>query len=71
MLFRSNFPTAGNAKDYFDLINQDSKVFRDISRDDYEVFPISADNFSVFYKEKRTQEYLQFFTENYLKKKEE
>ncbi|MEK6614666.1 MAG: tetratricopeptide repeat protein [Bacteroidota bacterium] len=66
-----SFPVSSKAKDYFDLINQDSKVFRDISPEEYQIFPITTDNFSVFYQEKKTEEYKRFFTENYLKKKEE
>ena len=66
-----SFPLSDKAKDYFDLINQDSKVFSDISPEEYQVFPISANNYTVFYKEKNIPEYQKFFAENYKKKKEE
>jgi len=66
-----SFPAAENAKDYYDLINQDSKVFKDIPPEEYQLFPISNDNFPVFYNEKKTEEYKTFFTDNYLKKKDE
>jgi len=66
-----HFPVAAKAKDYYDLINQDSKVFKDIPPEEYQIFPISTDNFSIFYQEKKPDEYKKFFTENYLKKKDE
>ncbi|MBI4930781.1 MAG: tetratricopeptide repeat protein [Bacteroidetes bacterium] len=62
------FSTAGKAKDYFDLINQDSKVFKDISPEDYQIFPISSDNYVVFYQLKNINEYRKFFSDNYYKK---
>ncbi len=65
------FPTAAKAKDYYDLINQDSKVFSDILPEEYQVYPISSDNFSVFYKAKKIEEYKRFFTDHYLKSKQE
>lgn len=66
-----SFPVAAKAKDYYDFINQDAKVFKDIPPEEYQIFPISNDNFPVFYNEKKTEEYKKFFTENYLNKKEE
>ncbi|MBI3502047.1 MAG: hypothetical protein HY063_09650, partial [Bacteroidetes bacterium] len=66
-----SFPLAGKAKDYYDLVNQDAKVFKDISPEEYNVFPISADNYIVFYKEKNSSGYEKFFIENYKNKKEE
>lgn len=64
-----SFATSFKAKDYYDLINQDNKVFKDILPTDYKVFPISADNYAVFYKHKNMREYEEFFVENYKKKK--
>ncbi len=64
------FPNAAKAKDYFDLINQDAKVFKDLEPKDYTVYPISSDNYSVFYREKDINVYRKFYAENYLKKKE-
>ena len=66
-----SFPASAKAKDYFDLINQDSKVFQSMIPADYEIFAISTGNFQVYYKDKKTEEYRKFFTENYLKKKNE
>lgn len=66
-----NFPGSSKAKDYYDMINQDNKVFKDISPADYKVFSISADNYAVFYKHKNIREYEEFFAENYKKKKEQ
>jgi len=64
------FPTSGKAKDYYDFINQDSVVFKGISPEDYQIFPISTDNFSIFYKSKKVEEYRNFFLDNYFRKKE-
>lgn len=66
-----SFAGAAKAKDYHDLINQDSKVFKDIPPADYKVFPISADNYTVFYKLKNVTEYEKFFVDNYKKKQEQ
>ena len=65
------FPLASKAKDYYDLLNQDAKVFNNITPEEYEIFPITMDNFTVLYRTKKTDEYKTFFTENYLKKKEQ
>jgi hypothetical protein len=66
-----SFPVSGKAKDYYDFINQDSVVFKGISPQDYQIFPISTDNFSVFYKGKKNiEEYRNFFLDNYFRKKE-
>ncbi len=66
-----SFPLASKAKDYYDLINQDADVFKEISPQDYKVFPISADNYTIFFKEKNIPEYEKFFKENYKKKADE
>lgn len=67
----NSFSTSSKAKDYYDLINQDSKVFLDISRKNYHVFPISSENFAIFYSNKNIEEYKKFFEEHYLKSKGE
>jgi len=66
-----NFPASGKAKDYYDLINQDSKVFQDLTTAEYQVFPISTENFAILYQQKKIEEYKTFFAENFLKKKDE
>lgn len=71
IVYVKSFPVASKAKDYYDLMNQDSKVFKDILVSEYKVFPISSENFTILYKEKKFEEYQHFFTNNYLKKKEE
>ncbi|MBI4945701.1 MAG: tetratricopeptide repeat protein [Bacteroidetes bacterium] len=68
-----SFPLSGKAKDYYDFINQDSVVFKGVSPQDYQIFPISTDNFSIFYKDKndkKIDEYRNFFLDNYFRKKE-
>jgi len=66
-----SFVTSTKAKDYFDLIDQDAKVFKGIARKEYEIFPITPDNFSIFYKEKKMAEYKSFFEQYYLAKRGE
>ena len=68
-----SFSLSGKAKDYYDFINQDSVVFKGLSPQDYQIFPISTDNFSAFYKnknDKKIDEYRNFFLDNYFRKKE-
>jgi tetratricopeptide (TPR) repeat protein len=68
------FPLSGKAKDYYDFINQDSVVFKGLSTKDYQIFPISTENFATFYKdkkEKKIDEYRNFFLDHYFKKKED
>lgn len=61
-----SFPTAAKAKDYFDLINQDAKVFMGFKPEEYKVYPITSENYATFYKLKSISEYAQFFTEHFL-----
>ena len=65
------FPSSAKAKDYYDLLNQDSKVFQDISPEEYQVYPISTENFTILYQQKKTDEYKKFFTDNFLQKKDQ
>lgn len=60
------FTLASKAKDYYDLLNQDSKVFKDIPIDSYKVFPISMDNFTILIKDKNIDEYNKFFISNFV-----
>ena len=65
------FPLAAKAKDYYDLINQDAKVFKDIEVKDYQVFPISTDNYNVLYQTKKIEEYKKFFKEFFIDRHED
>jgi tetratricopeptide (TPR) repeat protein len=62
------FPSPSKAKDYYDLLNQDSKVFQGLTPEEYQVYPISSTNLAILYQQKKTEEYKQFFIENFLKK---
>jgi hypothetical protein len=71
MFLVKSFPVSGKAKDYYDFINQDSVVFKGISPQDYQIFPISIDNFPAFYKAQKIDEYRNFFLDHYFRKKED
>jgi hypothetical protein len=66
-----HFLSSAKAKDYYDLINQDSKVFKDIAPEEYQVYPISSENFAILYQQKKTEEYKLFFTEKFINKKDQ
>ncbi|MEW6467799.1 MAG: hypothetical protein AB1458_02690 [Bacteroidota bacterium] len=62
------FPNAAKANEYYNyLINNKEMMSGDASS--YKVVLISAENFATFYKEKKKDEYLKFFDENYIKNK--
>ncbi len=65
------FPASKAARDYADFINQDSKIFEGHTVADYKVFAISVDNFQVFYNEKNVSDYLKFYSEYYINKKDQ
>lgn len=51
---------------YYNHISSDGYIFSGIPDGTYDQFLISAGNYPIFYKEKNTAAYLQFFTTNYL-----
>ena len=67
----NSFFSSSKAKDYYDLINQNRNIFSGVPHKDYHVFPISLENFAIFYSNKNIEEYKKFFQEHYLKSKGE
>ena len=65
IIYVTFFENAGKAKDYYDLLNQDSKVFSDISPDQYTILPISKENFPILFKEKNIDGYKKFYQQFY------
>lgn len=59
------FESAAKAKDYHDLLNQDSKVFSDIPPGQYTILPISKENFPILFKEKNLDGYKKFYQRFY------
>jgi tetratricopeptide (TPR) repeat protein len=55
------------AMTYYEFVKGDKDVFKEVPIAKVEVFVMSADNFTVFYHEKNTEEYKAFFNANYFK----
>jgi tetratricopeptide (TPR) repeat protein len=53
------------AMDYFNVADSKKEIFSDLEKGTYQTFVISADNFSVFYKDKNIIDYELFFTRNF------
>ena len=62
-----NFKGKDKAMDYFNFIKGSIDVFKDLEANTYQHFIISTENYIVFYKEKKVQDYLGFFKEKILK----
>lgn len=53
------------AMDYYSFLKTNEYLYSDIQKGAYRSFIISAENFSIFYKDKNVEEYQQFFTQNF------
>jgi hypothetical protein len=54
------------AMNYYNFMNDKSRhVFDDLAPGTFTTFIISAENYTVFYKEKNIQEYQDFFSKNF------
>lgn len=53
------------AMKYYNIMRTRRDTFLDLKEGTYQMFAISAENFSVFYKDKNVDEYQQFFSQNY------
>jgi tetratricopeptide (TPR) repeat protein len=61
-----SFDGKGKAMNYFNFMNDKSRdVFKDLQPGTYQTIIISADNYTILYKEKNIKEYNQFFTQNF------
>jgi tetratricopeptide (TPR) repeat protein len=67
MITISSFTDLEKALRYYNGIKGDEYIFSGIREGAYEQFLISAENYPVFFKEKNTEVYMQFFGKNYLK----
>jgi tetratricopeptide (TPR) repeat protein len=63
-----SFENSVKAMDYYQLIVSDQKVFKDIDPKAASVTVITPDNYGTLIREKKREEYLKFFRENYLRK---
>jgi tetratricopeptide (TPR) repeat protein len=53
------------AMKYYDFMKSKKDAYKDLSDGSYQSFVISADNFTIFYKDKNITEYAQFFSQNF------
>ncbi len=51
---------------YFSVLKGKPEVFAELMAGSYQVFAISKDNYSLFYRSKNTQQYKEFFDKNYI-----
>ena len=65
MVSVKTFEGKDKAMDYFDALNSKKNVISDLEKGSFQVFVISAENYTIFYKDKNIGEYEQFFTQNF------
>ena len=54
--------------DYFTSVNNNTAIMAKLGPADLKHFVVSANNYTTFYRLKNVQQYLDFFTPNYLNK---
>ncbi|HEY0029718.1 MAG TPA: tetratricopeptide repeat protein [Bacteroidia bacterium] len=59
------FDGKARAMDYFNIMISQKDLFSALEIGSYHTFVISAENYTIFYKDKNIAEYEQFFTQNY------
>ncbi|HAD96547.1 MAG TPA: hypothetical protein DCG19_04020 [Cryomorphaceae bacterium] len=67
MILVSNFNNSKRAMDYYNTVTNQNLLKGAGQTQEVQHFVISSDNFQRFYKDKKTETYLEFFRENYLK----
>ena len=60
-----NFSNKNDAANYYRAIKNDEYVLSGLSKDDYQIFPISTKNYPIMYRDKDVKGYLEFMKENY------
>lgn len=60
------FKDKNAAMNYFSVLKGRPEVFAELTAGSYQVFSISKDNYSLFYRSKNTQQYKEFFDKNYI-----
>lgn len=68
MISVSNFAGIEKAMAYFNAINESDYVFSPQLRRDSQFFMISSDNYPIFYRDKVTATYMEFFQKHYFEK---
>ncbi|ALO15556.1 tol-pal system protein YbgF [Salinivirga cyanobacteriivorans] len=65
------FTTWYNAMNYYESINYIKEVYEDISKKNYIHFVISEENYKKLFETKAASQYMEFFQENYVKRREQ
>jgi len=65
MVTVKSFNGKNKAMDYFSFMKSNQFAYTDLVVGTYKTFVISAENYSIFYKNKNIEAYDQFFTQNY------
>jgi hypothetical protein len=60
-----NFSNKSDAVNYYRAIKGDEYVLSGLNKKDYDIFPISTQNYPVLYRDKDVKGYLEFVKENY------
>jgi tetratricopeptide (TPR) repeat protein len=59
------FNGKAEAMTYYDFMKSKKDAYSDLTEGSYQSFIISAENYTIFYKDKNVSEYEQFFTQNF------
>jgi tetratricopeptide (TPR) repeat protein len=59
------FDGKDKAMDYYNFMKSKKTAFKDLAPGTFQSFVISAENYTIFYKEKNIEEYRQFFTQKF------
>lgn len=65
MVSVKSFDGKAQAMNYYDFFKDNKEAFSDLITGTYQAFIISAENYTVFYKDKNIEEYQKFFSENF------
>ena len=67
LLMIKSFENSLESMQYYDLLTKENPIINFLRKSKYKIMSISHDNFPEFYKNKDTEGYYDFFTNNYLK----
>jgi hypothetical protein len=60
-----NFNNKNDAANYYRALKNDEYVLSGVDKANYEIFPISTQNYPIMYRDKDVKGYLEFIEENY------
>lgn len=65
MITVKSFDNKAQGMNYYRTIKDNPEIFKELQLNDFRQFVISADNFSVMFKDQDVSKYIQFFTKKY------